>query len=223
MMRGKRIIAAVGMFAMALAPNLMAQGKGGGIAIIPYGGYAIPGTLAAYDANDIQFESQPAMLLGLAIEFGLSKNMGIDIGANRTFSQTIDLVSGGTSQGEEDQTMTQIYGALVIRPGGRQPNGAVTPFFIEIGGGVTMYELCSAAAAGSCSDFNSTQPMGFAGAGYNFAIGPRATIQLFGRAQMIGPYSSTGLDAFNAAPPVTNVEGKSMFNFQIGAGLRVGR
>ena len=222
-MRRNRIIAAVGMLALSLTSSLMAQSKGGGIAIIPFAGYGIPSTLAEDEVNDWQFEGKAALLLGLQIELGLGKNIGIDVGASRTFSQVIDLVQGGVSQGEEDMTMTQITASLVFRPKGRLPSGAVTPFFIELGGGVTMYELCSASAGGSCSDFDSTQPMGFLGAGYNLAIGPRATVQLFGRAQMIGPYSSTGLDNFNALPPVTNIEGSTMLNFQIGAGLRVGR
>ena len=219
-MRKTWALATAGLMLCGLAGTAQAQ-KSGGIAFIPFAGYALPGTLAEDNTNDIHFKSNGALLLGLQLELGLSKSLGIDVGVNRTISQTFDIESGGASQGQEDQTMTQITGSLVIRPGGRRANGAVTPLMIELGGGVTMYSLGSPSAG--LSDFNSTQPMGFAGLGYNFPIGPRSTVQLFGRAQMINSYSSAGLDAFNAAPPPTQVEGKMMLNLQFGVGLRVGR
>jgi len=216
-MRGK-LIAAAGLLACALAGNLTAQG----IAIMPFGGYAIAGTLAEDDATGDKFTMNPAMVLGIQVELGLSKNLGIDVGVNKTFSQTFD--AEGPTLGpatEVDIEMTQITGSLVIRPGGRRPNGGVTPLFFEVGGGVTMYGFGSAAA--SFSDFDATKPMFFAGAGYNLPVGPRATIQIFGRAQMITAYESSGLDSFNQQPPPTNIEGKSMLNFQVGAGFRWGR
>jgi hypothetical protein len=117
--------------------------------------------------------------------------------------------------------MMQFTGSLVIRPGGRRPNGAVTPFMLELGGGVTMYSFGSAAAG--FDEFDSTRPMFFAGAGYNVAIGPRGTLQFFVRGQMITAYESQGLDDFNAIPPATNIEGKSMMNIQAGVGFRFGR
>jgi len=97
----------------------------------------------------------------------------------------------------------------------------VAPLFVELGGGVTRYTVGSAAF--TATDWGTTKPMGFAGVGYNLAVGPRTTIQLFGRAQYITKYSSGGLDSFNAQPPASNVVGKGMLNFQFGAGLRVGR
>jgi hypothetical protein len=222
-MSSNRIMAVLAATALVLPPALAAQSKGGGFAIIPFAGYAIPGTFAKDDASDIQFEPNGALLLGVQAELGLSKTMGIDVGANQTFSQTIDFIQGGTSQAQQDLRMTQITGSLIIRPKGRKPNGSVTPLFIEIGGGVTMYHLCSASAGSNCNDFDATEPMGFVGAGYNLPIGPRATVQLFARAQYISAYSSKGLDDFNATPPVSDVQGQGMMNFQVGGALRVGR
>lgn len=218
-MRGKWVVAGAALLALG-ASRVEAQSKGGGIAIIPFGGYAIPGTLAEDDlGNNLSING--AMVLGAQIELGLSKNIGIDVGVNKTFSQTVSVDGPAFTPSDEDIAMTQITGSLVIRPGGRLPNGGVTPLFIELGGGVTMYSFGSAAA--SFDDFDATIPMFFVGAGYNIPVGPRATIQLFGRAEGISSYSSDGLDALNAIPPVTSIEGKMMFNFQLGVGFRWGR
>jgi len=219
-MRGKWVLAAAAVLAIGTGTRAEAQSKSGGIAIIPFGGYAIPGTLADDDQGN-EFTINGAMVLGAQIELGLSKNLGIDVGVNKTFSQTFDVAGPAFVGGQEDISMTQITGSLVLRPGGRRPNGAVTPLFIEVGGGVTMYSFGSAAS--QFSDFDATVPMGFVGAGYNIPVGPRATIQLFGRAQGISSYSSDGLDALNAIPPATNIEGKLMLNFQAGVGFRWGR
>lgn len=216
-MRGKLILAA-GALACTLATNANAQG----IAFMPFAGYAIPGTLAEDESTGDAFKMNGAMLLGAQIELGMSKNIGIAVGLNKTFSGTMTgegpTIGGG---GDVDISMMQVTGSLVLRPAGRRANGGVTPLMIEVGGGVTMYSFGSAAAA--FDDFDATKPMFFAGAGYNLPVGPRATIQIFGRAQMITAYESDGLDAFNAIPPPTNIEGKSMLNFQVGAGFRWGR
>ncbi len=218
-MKGKSLIAAAALIALG-ATGASAQSSLG-LAIVPFAGYALPGTLAEDDQGNM-FTPNGAMLLGAQLELGLSKNIGIDVGVNKTFSQTFNIegpIFG--AGGEEDISMLQITGSVVLRPGGRRPNGGVTPLFLEAGGGVTMYSFGSAAA--SFDDFDATTPMFFAGAGYNLPVGPRATIQLFARAQAITAYSSTGLDQFNAAPPQTNIEGKLMLNFQAGVGFRFGR
>ncbi len=220
-MRSRWVAVAAGLLVCGLAREAKAQ-KSGGLAIVLFGGYGLPGSNLVEDAgNDIQFKAKGALLLGGQLEIGLSKSMGIDVGVNRTLSQTLDLVQGGTTGETDDMSMTQFTGSLVIRPAGRRPNGAVTPLFVELGGGITMYKFGS--AANPASDFKSNRPMGFVGAGYNVAIGPRATLQIFGRAQGITAYTSSGLDTYNAAPPVTNVKGKLMLNFQFGAAIRIGR
>ena len=73
------------------------------------------------------------------------------------------------------------------------------------------------------SSWNSTEPFAFAGLALNLPIGPRASIQLFGRALGGFGYSSTGLDERNAVPPPTNLEDKFNVGFLFGAGMRVGR
>ena len=73
------------------------------------------------------------------------------------------------------------------------------------------------------SSWNSTEPFAFAGLALNLPIGPRASIQLFGRALGGFGYSSTGLDEWNAVPPPTNLEDKFNVGFLFGAGMRVGR
>lgn len=215
-MRSKAILAAAGIMACAAATNLNAQG----IAFMPYAGYSLGGTLAEDEPNAITLKVKSALILGAQVELGLSKNIGLAVGVNRTLSQILESDFQGTTA-EDDIAMMQVSGALVLRPGGRRPNGGVTPLYLEVGGGVTMYSFGSAAA--QFNEFDATMPMFFAGAGYNIPVGPRATIQLFGRAQMITAYESDGLDQFNAAPPPTNVEGSSLINFQFGAGFRFGR
>ncbi len=222
-MRGRTQVLVASLVGAA-ATSLAAQSPTR-LAIIPYAGFGI----AAKLVNDPAFILAPkaAGFGGIAIELGLSKTISIAVGGNRTFSQTMDIGDNtDPSQATADMSMTQATGSLIFRPGGRRPNGAPTPLFIEVGGGMNFYgfkNIIVGSTAIPANDWKSTRPFGMVGAGMNFPIGPRSSVQIFGRAQSITAYASTGLDDLNAAPPPTNFKGKMGIGFQFGVGLRVGR
>jgi hypothetical protein len=236
-MRGRWTFAAAAVLSLAAVARAEAQGKKPGLALIPYGGYAIPGTLAEDD--NYTFTPGAAPAIGLQLEFGASKNVAIGAGVNYTFGQTLDLDYEDASTpsmllGTADIATMGIYGVVSIRPGGRLPSGAVTPLAIELGGGVNMLSFdkflvdtdgdgTQETAISPVDDFNATSAMAFAGIAYNVPIGPRGSIQLFGRGTVQFGYSSQGLDDFNAVPPPSTVEGTTAFGFLVGAGLRFGR
>jgi hypothetical protein len=235
--RGRWVFAAAALLAAGAVTRVEAQAKKPGLAIIPYGAYAVPGTLAEDDNYSFTPNSAPS--IGLQLEYGASKNVAVGAGINYTFGQTLDLDYTDASTpsftfGEGDITTMGIYGVLSFRPGGRLPSGAVTPLAIELGGGVNMLSFDKIlvdtdgdgnfeTAISPVDDFNSSSAMAFAGLAYNIPIGPRGSIQLFGRGTVQFGYSSQGLDDFNSTPPVSSVEGSTAFGFMIGAGLRFGR
>lgn len=232
-MRSRAILASA-MLVCAVATEATAQGQG--IAIVPFGGFVIPGTLAEEEGG-LEMAPKGSPLAGLQLELGLSKNMSLGLGGMLAIGQSMDFndnSSGGAGTfGSADLGATRIYGMLSLRPGGRRPNGAVTALAIELGGGITMWKIKEFTVDTDgdgiqetnipVDDWDSSEPFAFGGIAYNLPIGPRSSIQLFGRAIGGFGYSSDGLDSFNSAPPPTNVEGKFNVSFVIGAGLRVGR
>jgi hypothetical protein len=229
-MRKQLVLVAAGALSLGLAGTATAQSKGQGLAIVPFGAFNIPAVLATQaDVGELQPKGAP--FVGLQLEMGLSKTMSIGVGGGITMGQSLDfndLSSSGTGAvGTADIASPRLYGLLSIRPGGRRPNGAVTPLAIEIGGGVALWSfdklIVGTSVATQLSTWSGTEPFAFAGLAYNLPIGPRASIQLFGRALGGFGYKSTGLDDFNAS--VSGLELKSKFNlgFLVGAGIRVGR
>jgi hypothetical protein len=227
-MRGTWVVAGAALLALG-ASRVEAQNKSMGIAVIPFAGYSIPGVLASQD-DFLEMAPNPAPFFGLQIDLGVSKNMSIGLGGDLTFGGDLalnDLSTSGLGEiGTANITATQFYGVLTIRPSGRRPNGTVTPLAIELGGGMTMWKFDEFLIQGSAiaaDDWSGNEPFAFAGMAYNVPIGPRSSVQIFGRAIGGFGYTSDGLDAFNAAPPPTTVEGEFNLTFHIGAGLRVGR
>jgi hypothetical protein len=222
-MRKQLVLIAAGAMSLGLA----GQAQGQGLAIVPFGAYNVPAVLAIETDN---WEMQPkgAPFVGLQLEMGLSKAMSIGVGGGITMGQKLDLndlASDGTV-GTADISSPRIYGVLSIRPAGRRPNGAVTPLAIELGGGVAFWRFDKFVIDDTVypsSDWNGTEPFAFAGLALNLPIGPRASIQLFGRAIGGFGYSSAGLDDFNDADPVSDMQGKFNLGFLFGAGMRVGR
>jgi hypothetical protein len=174
-------------------------------------------------------KAKGAPFVGLQLEMGLSKAMSIGVGGGITMGQKLDfndLGSGGSTLGTADISSPRVYGVLSIRPAGRLPNGAVTPLAIELGGGMAFWRFDKIIIDNQVypsSDWNGTEPFAFAGVAYNMPIGPRSSIQLFGRVLGGFGYSSSGLETYNASPPATNVAGKFNVGFLVGAGIRVGR
>jgi hypothetical protein len=228
-MRKQLVLVAAGAMVLGLAGTATAQNKGQGLAIVPFAAFNVPGVLAAESGT---WEMQPngAPFVGIQLEMGLSKAMSIGIGGGITMGQKLDLndlsAASLTTIGTADISSPRIYGQLSIRPGGRRPNGAVTPLAIEIGGGVAFWRFDKFIVDNvvyPSSEWDGTEPFAFAGLAYNVPIGPRASIQLFGRAIGGFGYSSTGLDDFNATPPASNMKSKFNLGFLVGAGIRVGR
>ncbi len=208
--------------AVAATTSLSAQSSR--IALIPTAGYALGYTLA--DDPDYSFDMKAAVGAGLAVEFTLNKNIGLAVMGLRTVGQKVGVSDASGEVGEADAAQTMFGAGLVLRPMGRLPSGAPSPLFIEAGGGLNMWSFGNFIISGSAypaDDFNASKPFGYVGAGAAFPIGPRAQLLVFGRANIITAYSSTGLDDFNAAPPASTVEGKTAPSFMFGLGLRVGR
>jgi len=228
-MRKQFVLVAAGAMLLGLAGTATAQTMGQGLAIVPFGAFNIPGVLAT-EADYLELKPKGAPFVGLQLEMGLSKALSVGVGAGITTGQSLDfndLSAGGGTIGTADISSPRFYGLLSFRPGGRRPNGAVTPLAIELGGGVAMWRvdklIIESTVYPDVSDWNGTEPFAFAGIAYNLPIGPRASIQLFGRALGGFGYTSTGLDDFNAVPPVSDVKGKFNLGFLFGAGIRVGR
>jgi len=227
-MRKQLVLVAAGAMLLGLAGTAAAQSKAQGLAIVPFGAFNIPGILAS-ETDAWEMKANGAPFVGVQLELGLSKAMSIGVGGGITMGQKLDFndaSSGGGTLGTADISSPRIYGVLSIRPGGRRPNGAVTPLAIELGGGMAFWRFDKIIIENQvfpADDWNGNEPFVFAGLAYNLPFGPRASIQLFGRAIGGFGYSSTGLDDFNEAEPVSDVKGKFNLGFLVGAGIRVGR
>lgn len=225
-MRKQLVLVAAGALVLGLAGTATAQNKGQGLAIVPFAAYNVPAVLAS-EANYLEMKPKAAAFVGVQVEMGVSKTLSVGVGGGITMSQTIDFndigTAGSTTLASSDISSPRIYGLVSIRPAGRKPNGAVTPLAIELGGGVAMWRFSANSQVVTPSQWNATEPFAFAGLAYNVPIGPRASVQLFGRAMGGFGYKSTGLDDFNATVPVSNVKSKFNLGFMVGAGIRVGR
>lgn len=230
-MRKQLVLIAAGAMSLGLAGTATAQNKGQGLALVPFGAFNIPAMLAS-EAGNLEIKPKGAPFVGIQLEMGVSKAMSVGVGGGITMGQSLSASGVAVSTITADISSPRIYGLLSIRPGGRRPNGAVTPLAIELGGGVALWRFDKLIINGTvvlpgspwaASKWNGTEPFAFAGLAYNVPIGPRASIQLFGRALGGFGYSSTGLDAYNAEPPATNAKGKFNVGFLVGAGIRVGR
>jgi hypothetical protein len=228
-MRKQLVLVAAGAMSLGLAGTATAQNKGQGLAIVPFGAFNVPAVLASETGN-LEMKPEGAPFVGVQLEMGLSKAMSVGVGAGITMAQSLNMT--GLTVGTADISSPRIYGLLSIRPGGRRPNGAVTPLAIELGGGVALWRVDKIIVDGvvippedpiGAPKWNGAEPFAFAGLAYNLPIGPRASIQLFGRALGGFGYTSTGLDSWNALPPPTNVKSKFNIGFLVGAGIRVGR
>jgi hypothetical protein len=225
-MRKQLVLVAAGAMVLGLAGTATAQNKAQGLAIVPYFAYNVPAVLAS-ESNFLEMKPKGAPFVGIQLEMGLSKAMSVGVGGGITMGQSLDIndisTATSTTMASSDISSPRIYGVLSIRPAGRRPNGAVTPLAIELGGGVAFWRFSANSQVVTPSEWNGTEPFAFAGLAYNVPIGPRASVQLFGRAIGGFGYSSKGLDTYNAAPPPSNVKSKFNLGFMVGAGIRVGR
>jgi hypothetical protein len=217
---------------VAAAPPLAAQSRTS-ISLVPIGGYVLP-TGNWTDDDTITLEPSGGIFVGLVAELAVNNTFSLAAQATRTLGLTQKLTwsspqfFGQGTELETDLTSTQLIGNLVFRPMGRLPNGAPRTMYIEVGGGLMMYNVSKGFVDPSGQnlelDFDSSSPIVMAGLGFSFPAGPRASVHLFGRANYhVSKYESDGLDEWNSLSPPTTSEGKSTLVLQFGAGLRIGR
>jgi len=226
-MRELLVLIAAGALSLGLAGTATAQNKGQGLAIVPFAAYNIPGLLAT-ESGVAEMKPKGAPLVGLQLELGASKAVSVGLGGGVMLGQSFDLKDLGAGYGSSwDVSAPQVYGVVSVRPAGRRPNGAVTPLAVEFGGGVAMWRFSRFIDYNNesfpAASWNNTQPFVFAGVACNLPIGPRASIQLFGRVVGASTYVSKGLDDWNNTDPPSNLKGKFNVGFLVGAGIRVGR
>ena len=201
------------------------------VAFTPIGGYIMPMDDFTKQNDTLNLMPQGGIYLGLTVEFNLSKALSLTASATRTLGglQGIEATTplSGTTTFENDMATTELYATILFRPLGRLPSGAPNKLFVELGGGMTMYDISTGWTDPNdpnnrLADFNDQVPFVTAGAGLSFPVGPRSSLLLFARYQMaMTEYG--GLDNYNSAPPVTAIETQKVNLLQFGAGLRVGR
>ena len=215
----------------ASAARVEAQARSS-ISIIPIAGYMVP--MGKWtDSDTIRLEPGGGIFVGVTAEYSMNKSVSITAQALRTLGLTQTMTMGaptffGTTKLETDMTSTQILGTIIFRPLGRLPNGAPKTVYFEVGGGFTLYDVGQGfqnpSGQNDVLDFNSSTAMIAGGAGLSFPIGPRASLQVFGRANyQLSEYSSEGLDTWNGYPPPSSVQGEKSLVMLLGAGLRIGR
>jgi len=254
-MRGKRVLL-VGALAVAVAPALRAQVRGS-LSVIPTAGYVLSAggwidettlDFGGGDRANYALKPKGGVFVGLIAEYNLSKNLSLAAHASRTLGITQRLSEVWTATSgfftpdqtfEADMATTNIGGMLVFRPLGRLPSGAPKTVYFEAGGALNIYSVTSGftdvnnqAAIDSVS-YKYTTPAIMGGAGLSFPVGPRASLQLFGRAYyQLKAYESNALTNFNQSidsinsqfgTNVANLDGKKSILLQFGLGLRVGR
>lgn len=234
-MRGKRILS-VGVLALAVAPVLRAQVRGS-LSVVPVAGYTVnSGNWLDIDlggGSRATLKPKGGVFVGLVAEYNLNKSLSIAAHATRTLGATQKMreVDTGTFAAtiETDLATTTIGGMIVFRPLGRLPSGAPNKVYIELGGSYNIYSVSTGftdindRAAVDSVGFGYHTPAVMGGAGLSFPVGPRASLQVFGRAYyQMREYSSNVLDLINQGNPNPLV-GKKTILLQFGLGLRVGR
>ena len=217
----------------ASAARVEAQARSS-ISIIPIAGYMMP--MGKWtDSDTIRLEPGGGIFVGVTAEYSVNKTFSVTAQAIRTLGLTQKMTFAAPEFGvgvpaalETDMTTTQLLGTLLFRPLGRLPNGAPKTVYFEVGGGFTLYDVSQGftnpLGASDVLDFNSSTAVVTGGAGLSFPIGPRASLQVFGRANYgLSAYSSPGLDKWNGYPPPSNVQGEKPLVLLLGAGLRIGR
>jgi hypothetical protein len=233
---------------MAAAAPCFAQ-----ISVVPTAGYVAPmGNWV--DETSYQNLCSPAppciyklrpqggVFVGLVAEYSLNKSIGLAFYGSRTLGGLQRLREDFLSEPSEpdvfkaDMATTNLGGMLIFRPLGRTPSGAPKTLYLELGGGINWYSVTTGfsdveePADSLISYYSSSTPAVMGGLGLSFPVGPRISLQLFGRAYyQFSAYDSDGLDDFNTfivenfAPTEPRIEGVRSMLLQFGVGLRVGR
>jgi hypothetical protein len=221
----------VGALAVGVSGNLAAQQ---GVALTPYIGYLSPmGNLVDQNNSSccLTVKAKPGIQVGAIGELNMSKHFAISAFAASTvgLTQTAEFnfnTASTTGLLKLGLATTQFGGTFIIRPLGRNPNGSPKVFFLEAG---AAYTRLSFSDVQDRTNGNTASPswgwsggMGVFGGGFTFRVGPRSTLVLFGRYNMmLSTYSSAGLDDWNSQPPPDTPKKSNMLFF--GAGLRTGR
>ncbi len=220
-----------GALALVSAGRLSAQQ---GVALTPYIGYLSPsGNLV--DQNNstccLSVKAKSGFVVGAIGELSMSKHFAISAFASSTvgLSQSAEFnfnTASTTGQLKLGLATTQFGGTFIVRPMGRNPNGSPKVFFLEAG---AAYTRLSFSDVQDRTNGNTASPSwsssggdAIFGGGLTFRVGPRSTLVIFGRYDMmLSKYSSAGLDDWNSQPPPDVA--KKINSILIGVGLRTGR
>lgn len=223
-----------GVLMAGAAGNLSAQQ---GVALTPYIGYMTPlsgGVLVEQNTPGaggccLEVSAKGGIMVGAIGELSLAKQFAISAFAASTIGltqkATFDFTSSGGPSLELGMATTQFGGTFIVRPLGRSPNGAPKGFFIEAGAAYNLLafsDVADRSGGQAAPSWNSSGPVGIAGGGLVFRVGPRASLSVFARYHHpFGEYESDGLTDWNNIPPPDTP--KKVGWLFIGAGLRTGR
>jgi len=227
------------------------------LSIIPMASYVMPGGdwVKQVNVNGLVINGVPTpgtftyglkpgggVSVGVIAEISLSKSLSLAGQAGRTLGgmQTLQenyFSSGANATGNEytvDMATTNLGAMLIFRPLGRTPSGAPKTLYVELGGGINIYNVSQGfTSAGATNtdvfsyDYNTPTLMG--GLGFSFPVGRRVSLQLFGRgyyqlnAYDSGVLAPTGDVSQTSNTQVSSANGEKTLLYQFGAGLRVGR
>jgi hypothetical protein len=200
--------------------------------VVPIAGAVVPAGKWV-DSSFFTMEPGVGVFVGATGELSFSKNLSLTFEASRTLGALQELEARIDTTGagdflvlQTDMATTTVTGSLVFRPLGRTPSGAPKTLYLEVGAGLSMYNVSLGFQDPDdpdVLDFGGSTGLVRVGGGLSFPAGPRATVQIFGRAHyQFSEYSSEGLDEISQAFGVT-IEGEKALAFQLGVGLRIGR
>lgn len=231
----KPAIAAVAALLMAPA---VASGQSARLALTPGAGLMLGYTLVDGQTDtgtEIEFDQGSMPFFTVGAEYTLGKRLSITAGALRTIGQPdigeLVLNEGGSQVGTASMAVTTLSAGVVLRPMGRLPTGAPTPFYVEGGAGMHWWSFGDVIFRDTPDDpagtaiqsdlFDASGNFFYAGAGMTFVVGPRAQLSVYGRATFTAQYESDFIT--NTRAQGWTIEGTTGPRFSAGVALRVGR
>jgi hypothetical protein len=220
------------------------------ISVVPTAGYVLSAgnwldqtvDYGGGDQETVTIKPLGGFFVGLNAEYAVNSAISLSGHATRTLGSAqkmgFDYATQGPNFGtfsarfEADMATTSIGGLLIFRPLGRLPSGAPRTIYIEAGGSFNIYTVTTGFTDVNDQDavnefsFGFQSPAVLGGVGVSFPVGPRASLQIFGRAYYeLSDYSSNFVDSVNEdlQGSGTQLQGDKSILLQLGLGLRVGR
>ena len=234
-----------------VAGSAQAQGS---VSIIPMASYVTSGGdwikptavngLAGPTPGTFTYGLKPGggISVGVIAELSMSKSLSLAAQVGRTLGgmQTLEenyFSSGASGTGNVftvDMATTNLGAMLVFRPLGRTPSGAPKTLYLELGGGVNIYNVSQGFTSAGATNtdvfsYDYSTPALMAGLGFSFPVGRRVSLQLFGRGYYqlseydAGVLASSGDVNQTSLTQISSAQGEKTMLFQFGAGLMVGR